>query len=144
MFLCSFRYCLQHSPVPVIVVHPSQRRLHRKQKRVHDPERQSYISLLTLANAYASSSDSLHPSNSSREIVVPDISLDTPGASDTEVLHGVTKPIFTETDFSGEERPTLRHYMTAPAATSSTTTTHRAEEAALDRQRENMSPTDKG
>ena len=62
------RYCLQHSPVPVIVVHPSQRRLHRKHKREKDPERQSYITLLKGANQYSSSSESLvgptHPASS--------------------------------------------------------------------------------
>jgi len=43
------KWCLQHSPVPVIVVHPQQRRLHRKLKREKDPDRQSYLQVLKLA-----------------------------------------------------------------------------------------------
>ncbi|MCJ1472573.1 hypothetical protein MMC13_001222 [Lambiella insularis] len=40
------KYCLQNSPVPVIVVRPSAKREKKKQKRRADPSRQSYVSIL--------------------------------------------------------------------------------------------------
>ncbi|KAF1812808.1 hypothetical protein P152DRAFT_378087, partial [Eremomyces bilateralis CBS 781.70] len=40
------KYCLQHSPVPVIVVRPNSKRAKNKQKRLHDPSRQSYRDLV--------------------------------------------------------------------------------------------------
>jgi hypothetical protein len=75
------RYCLQHSPVPVIVVHSSQRRLHRRHKREKDPDRQSYIQLLKLAKEYSSSSESLAPTpNTHGSAAGPGAGLDTPGS----------------------------------------------------------------
>jgi hypothetical protein len=59
--------------VPVIVVHPFQRRQHRKQKREKDPDRQSYINLLKLAGQYSSSEESLVVKTHGE---VPEISLD--------------------------------------------------------------------
>jgi Universal stress protein family len=40
------KYCLQYSPVPVVVVRPDDKRLKKKEKRVHDPSRQSYVAML--------------------------------------------------------------------------------------------------
>ena len=53
------KWCLQHSPVPVIVVHPQQRRLHRKHKREKDPDRQSYLQLLKFAKEQSSQRKSI-------------------------------------------------------------------------------------
>ena len=36
------KYCLQHSPIPVIVVRPSPKREKKKNKRLADPNRRSY------------------------------------------------------------------------------------------------------
>jgi hypothetical protein len=41
------KYCLQYSPVPVVVVRPDEKRKKKKDKRSHDPSRQSYISMLS-------------------------------------------------------------------------------------------------
>lgn len=41
------KYCLQYSPVPVVVVRPDDKRKKKKDKRSHDPGRQSYISMLS-------------------------------------------------------------------------------------------------
>jgi len=74
------KYCLQHSPVPVIVVHPSQRRLHRKNKRQNDPDRQSYLHLLQLAKEQISSEE-VFPApvpTPKFSTPVPDITVDTP------------------------------------------------------------------
>lgn len=140
------RYCLQHSPVPVIVVHPSQRRLHRKHKREKDPDRQSYIHLLKLAKAYSSSSDSLAPSqNNTNDVAVPLINIDTPDtlSPDEELTQTASEPQiqFDEADFFGEERQRLRHSISAPARVETPSTDT---DAALERQRGNVSPTDKG
>ncbi|KAK0630559.1 hypothetical protein B0T17DRAFT_223619 [Bombardia bombarda] len=40
------KYCLQYSPVPVVVVRPDDKRLKKKEKRTHDPSRQSYLQML--------------------------------------------------------------------------------------------------
>ncbi|KAI0597722.1 universal stress protein family [Biscogniauxia sp. FL1348] len=40
------KYCLQYSPVPVVVVRPTEKREKKKAKRAHDPGRQSYIQML--------------------------------------------------------------------------------------------------
>lgn len=40
------KYCLQHSPVPVIVVRPTSKRDKAKDKRTKDPDRQGYRELL--------------------------------------------------------------------------------------------------
>ena len=40
------KYCLQYSPVPVVVVRPTEKREKKKLKRTGDPSRQSYVSML--------------------------------------------------------------------------------------------------
>lgn len=40
------KWCLQNSPVPVIVVRPDRKRDKAKQKRLQDPNRRSYIEIL--------------------------------------------------------------------------------------------------
>jgi nucleotide-binding universal stress UspA family protein len=40
------KYCLQYSPVPVVVVRPDDKRLKKKEKRSQDPGRQSYAAML--------------------------------------------------------------------------------------------------
>lgn len=139
------RYCLQHSPVPVIVVHPFQRRLQRKHKRQKDPERQSYINLLKLAKAYSSSSDSLVPSPIAHDAIIPEISLDTPGSMspEEEVLqvHGEPQIASERAEVSGDGRPVLHHATTAPASIDRLSTDT---EAALEGQKDETSPAGKG
>lgn len=43
------KYCVQHSPIPVIVVRPSPKREKKKKKRRADPGRRSYNQLLELS-----------------------------------------------------------------------------------------------
>ena len=43
------KYCVQHSPIPVIVVRPSLKREKKKKKRRADPGRRSYNHLLKLS-----------------------------------------------------------------------------------------------
>ena len=135
------RYCLQHSPVPVIVVHPSQRRLHRKHKREKDPDRQSYIHLLKLAKAYNSSSDSL--AHQGLTFTQTDRGVDTPDtvSPEGELAQTRNDSIFDEHEGSEAERPTFRHSVTAPGRVDSPS---RDAEIALERETENVSPRDKG
>ncbi|KAH8732432.1 hypothetical protein GQ44DRAFT_602423 [Phaeosphaeriaceae sp. PMI808] len=53
------KYCLQHSPVPVIVVRPTSKRDKARTKRANDPDRQGYRDILA-------KSESLIDVNSSR------------------------------------------------------------------------------
>ncbi|KAI9820278.1 MAG: hypothetical protein M1827_005900 [Pycnora praestabilis] len=43
------KYCLQHSPVPVIVVRPSAKREKKKKKRQADPGRSTYTDILEMS-----------------------------------------------------------------------------------------------
>ncbi|KAI9870059.1 MAG: hypothetical protein M1830_004734, partial [Pleopsidium flavum] len=45
------KYCLQHSPVPVIVVRPTSKREKKKKKRQADPSRRSYMDILERSGA---------------------------------------------------------------------------------------------
>jgi len=40
------KWCLQYSPIPVVVVRPTEKRLKKKQKRDADPSRQDYARIL--------------------------------------------------------------------------------------------------
>lgn len=40
------KYCLQYIPIPVVVVRPDEKRAKKKEKRSHDPSRQSYAQML--------------------------------------------------------------------------------------------------
>lgn len=48
------KYCLQNSPVPVVVVRPEEKREKKKRKRLADPSRQNYSSILDQTNASGS------------------------------------------------------------------------------------------
>ena len=48
------KYCLQNSPVPVIVVRPSKKREKKKEKRRADPSRQSYMEIIEASGARSS------------------------------------------------------------------------------------------
>ncbi|KAI5457792.1 hypothetical protein BGZ63DRAFT_416883 [Mariannaea sp. PMI_226] len=41
------KYCLQYSPVPVVVVRPTEKRLKKKSKRANDSNRQTYAAMLS-------------------------------------------------------------------------------------------------
>src|SRR5436190_17697167 len=45
------KYCLQQSPIPVIVVRPTAKRQKNKQKRLADPSRRGYNHILRLSEA---------------------------------------------------------------------------------------------
>lgn len=63
------KYCLQHSPVPVIVVRPTQKRSKTKKKREVDPTRHGYLDILDRSKAqgapimYPNDSGSLFPND---------------------------------------------------------------------------------
>ncbi|TFA99408.1 hypothetical protein CCMA1212_008676 [Trichoderma ghanense] len=44
------KYCLQYSPIPVVVVRPSEKRNKKKAKRTNDSTRQTYVSMLAATN----------------------------------------------------------------------------------------------
>jgi Universal stress protein family len=145
------KYCLQHSPVPVIVVHPSQRRLHRKNKRQNDPDRQSYLHLLKLAKLQNPSEEVLPtpiptPKSSTP---VPDITFEThesvsPG--DPELVTASSSPAVTFRPDLGAA--TLHHATSDPGHPSSPSPppviAGAPVVAALEKERENLSPGSKG
>ena len=45
------KYCLQNSPVPIIVVRPSKKREKKKEKRRADPNRRSYMEIIEASGA---------------------------------------------------------------------------------------------
>ncbi|KAM4062159.1 universal stress protein family protein [Hirsutella rhossiliensis] len=67
------KYCLQYSPVPVVVVRPTEKRIKKKVKRANDSTRQTYLSMLAAthgrheADSEASSTYELEIQNSPDE-----------------------------------------------------------------------------
>ncbi|KAG5986598.1 hypothetical protein E4U54_005350 [Claviceps lovelessii] len=67
------KYCLQYSPVPVVVVRPTEKRIKKKVKRANDTTRQTYLSMLASnnglheADSETSSTYELEPQNSPDE-----------------------------------------------------------------------------
>lgn len=51
------RWCLQNSPIPVVVVRPDDKREKKKRKRDHDPTRQSYKQVLNQAGVQIHETD---------------------------------------------------------------------------------------
>jgi hypothetical protein len=44
------KYCLQYSPVPVIIVRPTEKRIKKKTKRANDATRKTYVAMLAASN----------------------------------------------------------------------------------------------
>ncbi|KID97664.1 universal stress protein, partial [Metarhizium majus ARSEF 297] len=44
------KYCLQYSPVPVVVVRPTEKRIKKKVKRANDTTRQTYLGMLAASH----------------------------------------------------------------------------------------------
>lgn len=67
------KYCLQYSPVPVVVVRPTEKRQKKKSRRANDSTRHTYVSMLAAtagkheANSEASSTYELEMHNSPDE-----------------------------------------------------------------------------
>ncbi|KAH8178590.1 universal stress protein family protein [Sarocladium implicatum] len=67
------KYCLQYSPVPVVVVRPDEKRIKKKTKRANDLTRQTYVGMLQAshgkheADSEASSTYELEVTNSPDE-----------------------------------------------------------------------------
>jgi hypothetical protein len=122
--------------------------MHRKHKRQQDADRQSYIHLLKLAKAYSSSdNDSLIPSPISHDAIIPEINLDTPDTLSPDDDNLMTTKsdsqiVFDEPELLGDDRPGLHHSATAPGRVDPHS--HETERVSLDRDTENVSPTDKG
>src|SRR4051794_40693645 len=65
------KYCLQHSPVPVIVVRPNEKRERKKRKRQDNATRKTYMDIMN-KNPQLSTIDMMH-SNSSHSRMSVDI-----------------------------------------------------------------------
>lgn len=65
------KYCLQHSPVPVIVVRPTAKREKKKKKRQADPSRRGYMDILERSGARTG--HALDPSNRNSIVAQSDI-----------------------------------------------------------------------
>lgn len=66
------KYCLQQSPIPVIVVRPSPKREKKKKKRRADPTRRSYNHILELSEQRGGRVFSASSSNDSSTSKLPD------------------------------------------------------------------------
>lgn len=88
------KYCLQQSPIPVIVVRPSTKRMKKKKKRLADPSRRNYDSILEKARG----GYSLHKTN--RNSIVGPL----PEATDQEAA-AVAKAIGVPKNFEATPLP---------------------------------------
>jgi hypothetical protein len=66
------KYCLQQSPIPVIVVRPSPKREKKKKKRRADPTRRSYNHILEMSEQRGSQIFGASSSNDSSTSKLPD------------------------------------------------------------------------
>ena len=66
------KYCLQQSPIPVIVVRPSPKREKKKKKRRADPTRRSYNHILEMSEQRGSQIFGASASNDSSSSKLPD------------------------------------------------------------------------
>ncbi|KGO76058.1 UspA [Penicillium italicum] len=66
------KYCLQQSPIPVIVVRPSPKREKKKKKRRADPTRRSYNHILEMSEQRGSQIFGASASNDSSTSMLPD------------------------------------------------------------------------
>lgn len=83
------KYCLQYSPVPVIVVRPSSKREAKKRKRLQDPARNGYRDILDKSeDAARGRGGHLLDTNNRLSLFGPDLGalgeLDSPGNPDDE------------------------------------------------------------
>lgn len=67
------KYCLQHSPVPVIVVRPTSKREKKKRKRQADPSRRGYLDILQRSGGEAGLGGSSHSSFTEETMVAPEV-----------------------------------------------------------------------
>ncbi|KAF2153660.1 hypothetical protein K461DRAFT_253707 [Myriangium duriaei CBS 260.36] len=67
------KYCLQHSPVPVIVVRPSSKRDKKKRKRLRDPARRGYRDILDKSDDVAEGGHVLDERNRHQSVFGTDI-----------------------------------------------------------------------
>ncbi|KAF5588939.1 universal stress A family [Fusarium pseudoanthophilum] len=91
------KYCLQYSPVPVVVVRPTEKRIKKKAKRANDSARQTYVSMLA-ANAGKHEADS--EASSTYELEVPN--------SPDEEAHQVARALGLPASFDPTIKP-LNH-----------------------------------
>jgi len=85
------KYCLQNSPVPVVVVRPEDKRAKKKAKRLADPTRKGYSSILD--HATASGGGDFHA-----------LAKEAPGEADGEEAMAVAKAIGLNQGAFGEWR----------------------------------------
>ncbi|KAK6353209.1 hypothetical protein TWF696_005191 [Orbilia brochopaga] len=71
------KYCLQHSPVPVIVVRPNDKRERKKRKRQDNPARRTYMDIMN-KNPQLSTLDMMHSNSSLSRISVDTTTSSTP------------------------------------------------------------------
>ncbi|KAF5678290.1 universal stress A family [Fusarium heterosporum] len=112
------KYCLQYSPVPVIVVRPTEKRIKKKAKRANDSGRQTYVSMLA-ATAGKHEADS--EASSTYELEVHN--------SPDEEAHQVARALGLPAAFDPTIKP-LNHNARntkAPAPTSTSTVNENAE-----------------
>ncbi len=85
------KYCLQNSPVPVVVVRPEDKRAKKKAKRLANPTRRGYSSILD--NANASGGGDFHA-----------LATEAPGEADGEEAMAVAKAIGLDQGAFGERK----------------------------------------
>lgn len=78
------KYCLQHSPVPVIVVRPSNKREKKKKKRQADPARRAYMDILERSNDPSLTNIAQHGNHSITRISVSTVTSNASGSSIAE------------------------------------------------------------
>lgn len=86
------KYCLQHSPVPVIVVRPNEKREKKKRKRQDNPARKTYMEILN-KNPLLSTVEMMQSNSSRGSADITPSSTPAPRESTTSVSESIPGPV---------------------------------------------------
>lgn len=79
------KWCLQNSPVPVIVVRPDRKRDKAKKKRLQDPNRRSYLEILQNSSSF----EDLNRAFAAQQVNAPDVGVPRPSSKNLEIPRSV-------------------------------------------------------
>lgn len=112
------KYCLQYSPVPVVVVRPTEKRIKKKVKRANDSTRQTYLSMLAATHGR-------HEADSETSSIYE---VETQNSPDEEA-HQVAKVLGLPAAFDPTIKPLRDHLLPRSRPTSPNPATNEARES---------------
>lgn len=126
------KYCLQYSPVPVVVVRPTEKRIKKKEKRAADATRQTYASMLAATHG-RHEADSAASGSYELEVQI----------SADEEAHQVAKVLGLPAAFDPTIKPLAQNHLRTPRSPT-VTCLQTTEEAPAEEERASAAPMSAG